>query len=309
MWQVHNQLDKLDVCVVGRAHDPGHYQSEQIQRIVSETNEDLDLLENLLSTFSVKVVRPENIKHDLPAPVTPRDYIGMIGNCLFVETYNTNWNDIRSNSWPIDPPTTNKEWDELPSSIKHEIIHVFNIKDLQQLHKYEYINLKHIVNQVSATNKIICDTKIDTAMICRLGERLIVGTWPDIDYPSLVKKYFPDKRIDVIKSDGHLDGTIAVVSDDLIIARDDVIVNVDGFETFYIRQDIHNGNPETYFDINMLVIDRNNIICLSNNNEELIRKLEERGINTHIFNFRHRSFWDAGLHCITSDLNRINITL
>jgi N-dimethylarginine dimethylaminohydrolase len=60
---------------------------------------------------------------------------------------------------------------------------------------------------------------------------------------------------------------------------------------------------ETVFDVNMLVIDENNVIC-NNYNEQVFRAFERHNITPHIVNFRHRYFWDGGLHCITSDIHR-----
>lgn len=60
---------------------------------------------------------------------------------------------------------------------------------------------------------------------------------------------------------------------------------------------------ETVFDVNMLVIDEKNVVC-NNYNKKVFDAFEQRGITPHIVNFRHRYFWDGGLHCITSDLNR-----
>jgi hypothetical protein len=60
---------------------------------------------------------------------------------------------------------------------------------------------------------------------------------------------------------------------------------------------------ETVFDVNMLVVDENNVIC-NNYNETVFKAFERHNITPHILNFRHRYFWDGGLHCITSDLHR-----
>ena len=60
---------------------------------------------------------------------------------------------------------------------------------------------------------------------------------------------------------------------------------------------------ETVFDVNMLVIDEKNVIC-NNVNEKVFDAFERHGVTPHIVNFRHRYFWDGGLHCITSDIDR-----
>ena len=60
---------------------------------------------------------------------------------------------------------------------------------------------------------------------------------------------------------------------------------------------------ETVFDVNMLVIDEKNVVC-NNYNEQVFEAFDRYGITPHIINFRHRWFWDGGLHCITSDVHR-----
>jgi N-dimethylarginine dimethylaminohydrolase len=60
---------------------------------------------------------------------------------------------------------------------------------------------------------------------------------------------------------------------------------------------------ETVFDVNMLVINPTNVI-VNNYNKKVFDAFDRHGITAHICNFRHRYFWDGGLHCITSDLSR-----
>ena len=60
---------------------------------------------------------------------------------------------------------------------------------------------------------------------------------------------------------------------------------------------------ETVFDVNMLVIDKHNVVC-NNYNEQVFSAFARHGITPHVINFRHRWFWDGGLHCITSDVHR-----
>lgn len=60
---------------------------------------------------------------------------------------------------------------------------------------------------------------------------------------------------------------------------------------------------ETVFDVNMLIIDPKNVIVF-NYNKTVFDALERYGVTPHIVHFRHRYFWDGGIHCITSDLHR-----
>jgi hypothetical protein len=60
---------------------------------------------------------------------------------------------------------------------------------------------------------------------------------------------------------------------------------------------------ETVFDVNMLIIDPKNVIVFGYN-KQVFDALERYGITPHIVPFRHRYFWDGGIHCVTSDLHR-----
>ena len=63
---------------------------------------------------------------------------------------------------------------------------------------------------------------------------------------------------------------------------------------------------ETVFDVNMLVIDPKNVMVF-NYNKQVFDALDRYGITPHVAPFRHRYFWDGGIHCVTSDLHREGI--
>jgi N-dimethylarginine dimethylaminohydrolase len=60
---------------------------------------------------------------------------------------------------------------------------------------------------------------------------------------------------------------------------------------------------ESVFDVNILVIDEKNII-VSGYNEQAFEAFARHGVTAHICPFRHRYFWDGGIHCVTLDLHR-----
>lgn len=60
---------------------------------------------------------------------------------------------------------------------------------------------------------------------------------------------------------------------------------------------------ETVFDVNMLIVDPKNVIVF-NYNKRVFDALERYSITPHVVPFRHRYFWDGGIHCVTSDLHR-----
>ena len=61
---------------------------------------------------------------------------------------------------------------------------------------------------------------------------------------------------------------------------------------------------ETVFDVNILVVDPKNII-VSTHNDRVEKACARYGIEMHVSPFRHKYFWDCGIHCVTNDINRI----
>lgn len=71
----------------------------------------------------------------------------------------------------------------------------------------------------------------------------------------------------------------------------------------YYFEDWVGNVSETVFDVNILVIDSKNIV-VSSHNDQVEQACARYGIEVHVSPFRHRYFWDAGIHCITNDLSR-----
>jgi hypothetical protein len=158
------------------------------------------------------------------------------------------------------------------------------------------------------------------------------------------KKLFPDYNIHPISTPGHSDGTMCPVKPGLILSLRDPefykesfpgweVVTLEGeswhkVKPFMDRKGKTRGRywvpdaddsfydfvnewmddwvtyvEETVFDLNMLVIDQHNVI-VNGENKKAFDAFERHGITPHIVKFRHRYFWDGGLHCITSDISR-----
>lgn len=60
---------------------------------------------------------------------------------------------------------------------------------------------------------------------------------------------------------------------------------------------------ETVFDVNVLVLDEHHV-CVNNMNPIVIEFLKKHNMEPVHVPWRHRYFWDGGLHCITLDLER-----
>ena len=76
--------------------------------------------------------------------------------------------------------------------------------------------------------------------------------------------------------------------------------------TFFVESWLNNWVgyvEETVFDVNCLVIDEK-YICVNNYNQQVFEFLKKHNMEPIIIPFRHRYFWDGGLHCLTLELNR-----
>lgn len=60
---------------------------------------------------------------------------------------------------------------------------------------------------------------------------------------------------------------------------------------------------ETVFDVNILIVDPKNIV-VSTHNDRVEAACARHGIEVHVSPFRHKYFWDCGIHCVTNDLDR-----
>ena len=60
---------------------------------------------------------------------------------------------------------------------------------------------------------------------------------------------------------------------------------------------------ETVFDVNILIVDPKNIVVSTHNNQ-VEAACARHGIEVHVVPFRHKYFWDCGIHCVTNDLSR-----
>ena len=61
---------------------------------------------------------------------------------------------------------------------------------------------------------------------------------------------------------------------------------------------------ETVFDVNVLVLDEHHVCVSQKNNKQVNDFLKKHHMEPIYIPWRHRYFWDGGLHCITLDLER-----
>lgn len=63
---------------------------------------------------------------------------------------------------------------------------------------------------------------------------------------------------------------------------------------------------ETVFDVNILIVDPKNIV-VSTHNDVVEQACARYGITVHVAPFRHKYFWDCGIHCVTNDIHRSGV--
>ena len=172
-------------------------------------------------------------------------------------------------------------------------------------------------------------------IINKVNENAYLNRW---------KKKFPGNRLNLVDAPGHIDGRISPVTPGLVIMQEGLSVRHDfaGWDVlkipsprsiepkffankkkvrgrYWVPGEEYNDEfndyldewmghwvtyvQETAFDLNILVIDEKNVLC-NNENEEVFKAFERHGVTPHVVNFRHRFFWDGGLHCITTDIDR-----
>jgi hypothetical protein len=246
----------------------------QLLTIVRETQDDLDDLATWLTNRGITVYRPQCDSNFNHRPiVSPRDHILVIDDRIFVDQANfPEFNAIKL-------PTVNA------SSIHH------------------------------------------------FGDKICLSR--DVDLTVL--EHFSDYQIVRFYQPGHIDGWFTIPCPGLIISsrdyqRPDLLTlfykkNFNDYEVVYVNEtstkpnwNVYRntptleflnqyleswvGNPdETVFELNMLIIDKNNIVtnCID---DTVAAALQRYNVTAHIVPFRHAPFWDCGIHCATADLSR-----
>jgi hypothetical protein len=137
-----------------------------------------------------------------------------------------------------------------------------------------------------------------------IGPKTILGIYPLIDY----EKYFPGYDIIRLPTEAY---SLPIDQHKMMKS------NMQGH--WWLADEEHNLDfvdfvetslkdwvgyiAETIFDVNVLNLDENTV-CVMHTNSDIIKQLNNKGIDCVVIPWRQRFFVDCGLHCITLDLNR-----
>jgi len=313
-------FDPLKHCWIGSGfkaewfHDLDIYKNDRImdplKRIAEETEEDYQALDKILKDAGVQTHRSfldmnkaGSLKNIFRPPVNPRDHFAVIGEKLYacsngaegyadiLKQVDRNNLKITTSSWTI----STAEMCRVGKDIWWDINENLDISDVEKYkNSWEQEGFRvHTSNRGYHSDGVFCVVKPGCIVSLHNIQNykkefpgwdvlyLADQSWNKISPFMEMKKKVGGRWW--LKGEEHNDQLIEFVNTWL----DDWIGYVE----------------ETVFDVNMLSINPNTIIC-NNYNKEVFAHFKKHQVEPVIFNFRHRYFWDGGVHCITQDLYR-----
>ncbi len=314
MYSVYQHWDPLKVCVVGRSYPPEFYSWITVphvralfERIAVETEEDYQCIIKKLQQFNVNVLRPElpaqTMQHQryVVPPMSPRDGLIMIDNVLHYSSDTECYQDIishvlqqgnqieQSPHWVNGAMCTRVGRDLYFGTYKDEPFDQMQQHVSQRFNQYR----THVIKTDGHTDGTFCP--VAPGLIISLCD---VPTYAD-SFPDWEVVYLPGQSwakvggwLNLKQKNGGKWWIPGFEQDQ------DVINCVEqwlGHWTGYVEEPV--------FDVNMLIVDTKNVIVF-NYNKLVFDALERYGITPHVVPFRHRYFWDGGIHCVTTDLHR-----
>ena len=298
----NNEWGKLKSIVVGKAdyanwpvNDPVFSQESKKtlwketpvprgpvpQRIIDETNEDLNILVSVLINLGIDVYRPSDmnfVKLDGMYNYCPRDRLLISGDII------------------IDPammyPCRDQEIDALQFIVKNS----------------------NKVLSMPRNNGMI----LDAANVCRLGDHWLYLLSPSgnkLAY-NWLQNQLPHINIELCDfySGVHIDSTIIPLREGLVLLNASRVNEsncpkiFNNWEKIYFSDVVEQGfyqypYASKWIGLNLLIID-NNTVIVDSEQINLIKVLESYKFNVIPLELRHSRTLGGGFHCVTLDLVR-----
>jgi|TARA_R110000823_G_C15858041_1_gene492872 hypothetical protein len=308
VW-VPNNKNRLKKVLLGSVPTPSTLQKslkktipKSIEKVLEETQEDLDEIKKTYESLGVEVLSypVEDYRND----INVRDGFIVVDDHMFITEKSVSLA-------PLYDAVGNKTFSEHHGRYCPDIYIHDDYAILDRLPKQAYRYWRGKLSQerkiITAFNKGHSD-----GIYCNVADRIWLTNgnaleykkhWPDIPVmelsttnSGLVNYWKPAEDYIMKKRElNKTDGRYLVHEHDLSPADLEFVDN-------YLEKWV-GYCEETLFDINMSIIDKNNVMAISQNSL-VYDKLESLGVKIHKVPFRHRFFWDGGLHCITNDLVR-----
>jgi len=331
MINSYTSWQPLTDVIVGRAYSPDYFDfienaqvRNQLQQILSETEEDLDNLQKTIEQYGARVRRPT-----------------LMNKHVFQQQ------QIQGNGAPL-PPLTPRDWQ---ISLGQKLLRILPMQELDDIcadfgnqvinpHGNTY-NPDHVLTQASAS----CIVRVGRDVFFDNSEYLR----PEQTRWIVDNCLGPEYRIHEAITDGHGDAVFAILKPGVILSSKhdvnlDLAKDFPGWEVLKIWDSSiwaamevgkfkYENNPgawyvqgqtptaeftefvdtylnqwtgfvaETVFDVNCLVLDEENVI-FSAYNKDVFDFCHKHRINPIISELRHSYFWDGGISCCTQDLSR-----
>ena len=313
-----------------------------LETVALETKEDLDQLVKFLNDKDVKTIRPimptTRVHGEyLAPPLTPRDFMVMIDDKLRYPAI-ANLHHAKAQ---YDKSNKDISWHDFvtkDSEIYQAKLDCYqNVFDLARQNNtkvigddIDFMNSAFIIRlgkdlivgtQTELDNKdeireyfkqdypdkririVDSEGHADCSM-CPVAEGLLISRYDMTEYQDT----FPDWEVVCVDPDVHMyhdpfATKLRTLDNDWFIPgferTKDLVDTVDHYFNNWIGT-----VSESTFMVNILMLDSKNAVCASDN--EKVRKAMARyGVELHVVPFRHKWFWDAGVHCVTQDINRL----
>ena len=250
------------------------------QRIIEETNEDLDRLSTTLMSLGVEVVRPDPLNfqvHDGMYNYCPRDRLLVHGSTV------------------IDTAM------------------MYPCRDMELQCYHDLIQDADVVHMPRDQGLVL-----DAANVCRLGDRMLFlesasGNRAAYEW---LRTQFPEVEIELCNfyAGVHIDSTIVPLREGLVMLNasrvtfDNVPRVFDGWHKIWVTDVVAQNfykypYASKWIGMNMLVVDPHTVIC-DKNQTELIKTLKSYRFEVIPMELRHSRTLGGGFHCVTLDLHR-----
>ena len=250
------------------------------QRIIEETNEDLDVLATTLMSLGVEVSRPDPLNfqvHDGMSNYCPRDRLLVHGSTV------------------IDTAM------------------MYPCRDMELQCYHDIVEDAEVIHMPRGQGLVL-----DAANVCRLGDSMLFlesasGNRAAYDW---LCEQFPDVTIELCNfyAGVHIDSTVVPLREGLVmlnasrVSFDTVPKVFDGWHKIWVTdvvaQDFYKyPYASKWIAMNMLVVDPHTVIC-DRNQTELIKTLKSYQFEVIPLELRHSRTLGGGFHCVTLDLHR-----
>lgn len=289
-----------------------------LTRITEETLEDLENFENVLKSYGATVLKVEipdedsvlfenqKIKNIPKAPLQPRDAQLVIGNKLFVtnkdhpsflktlKSYNSDdlnflYKKFKKENFTWAPCITVVGRDVYVDRRGTENLN----QDVLSNH-VNSLNLRWHWLDIGGHNDGCFHTLKPGVILSLYNVQQYNDTFPNWDICFLPEEGW-SKVDSFLKMKDKVKGKWFVEGEE----DNDEFINF--VETWL--NDWVGYVQESVFDVNVLMLDERNV-CVSSYNKQAFDFFKKHKIEPTIVPWRHRFFWDGGLHCITLDLKR-----